>query len=406
MKKIATLAASAALLVAAVLPVAAANNCDNGTTGPFSTNNCTVTNTSQVTVNNVNDSVVKNYIDARANTGGNSASYNTLGGSIVTGNAALNTTVGTVTNVNTTNITGGPVAGSNSGSNNITGPMSDNYANILNAQKTAIDNQNTSYVKNDVDANANTGDNNADYNTGPGSIRTGNAGLLLNVNTHTNDSFTNVAAGAGGVGGNSAGNSTTGPFSFNGVDIVNTADILVRNFNDMVVKNDVDATANTGINSASYNTLGGNITTGSAGAGVGVNTEGNLNTSLVSVPMFGSSNDGGNGVTGPESDNAVNLNNNYNVVVDNQNNKCESHNADTLAHLLRRRLGGYFNSSSEEPECHPWNLGVTNDVDATSDTGNNDADYGTGPAGITAGMAELVQQVLTHMNDTFVRIGQ
>lgn len=405
MKKLATIAASAALLVAAVLPVAAANSCTNGTTGPFSTNNCSINNTSNVTVNNVNDSVVINNIRSVANTGGNSASRNTLGGSITTGNAVLNTTVGTVTNVNTTNITGGPGMGNNSGSNNITGPGngSTNGTNdvlIENRQLVNVDNQNTSYVLNNVFALAGTGMNNADENTGPGVIRTGNAGLLLNVNTHNNDNLTNVAAGTGGSGVNSAGNSTTGPFSINDVTISNLADIRVRNYNDMVVNNTVDAIAGTGRNSASTNTLGGNITTGNAGAGVGVNTEGNINTSLVSVPMFSASNEGGNGVTGPGSSNDSNLNNDYNVGVDNMNNKCLSHNALTLATLL--------GSPSVNPllDCNPWDLGVNNDVNATSNTGRNIADEGTGPAVVVSGIGELIQQVLTHMNDTLTRIGQ
>lgn len=402
MKKIATLAASAALLVAAVLPVAAANSCNNGTTGPFSKNNCTVNNTSNVTVNNVNDSVVLNRIRSVANTGGNSASKNTLGGSITTGNAALNTTVGTVTNVNTTNITGGPGMGNNNGSNNITGPgdtvNGTNNVLINNRQLVNVDNQNTSYVLNDVSALSDTGLNKADTNTGPGVIRTGNAGLLLNVNTHNNDSLTNVAAGTGGSGVNSAGNSTTGPFSINDVTISNLADIRVRNYNDMVVNNTVDAIARTGKNSASTNTLGGNVTTGNAGAGVGVNTEGNINTSLVSVPMFSASNEGGNGVTGPGSVNSDLLSNNYNVGVDNMNNKCLSHNNLSLAHLLYPNLTA--------PVCNPWDLGVNNNVGALSDTGNNTADTGTGPAVIVSGIGELVQQVLTHMNDTLTRIGQ
>lgn len=395
MKKIATLAASAALLAAAVLPVAAANNCGNGTTGPLSNNTCTINNTSAVTVNNVNDSKVVNNVTSVSNAGGNSASMNTLGGSIVTGNAALNTTVGTVTNVNTTDITGGPAMGSNTGVNNITGPSSFNDVMINNNQRTAIDNQNTSYVLNDVNAEASTGNNIADTNTGPGSIQTGNAGLLLNVQTHNNDNFSNVAAGAGGVGGNTAGNGTTGPLSNNTATINNTAEVMVRNYNDMVVRNNVDALANTGNNSASENTLGGNVTTGFAGAGVGVDTEGNLNTSLVAIPMFGSSNIGENAVTGPLSgSNSVYLNNDYNIGVDNMNNKCESHNRLTLAHILGTE------------DCNPWDLGVENNVDAVSTAGDNTADTGTGPASITVGMAELIQQVLTHMNDTFTRIGQ
>jgi hypothetical protein len=42
MKKLATIGGSIALLAATIVPVFAANSCMNGTTGPLSTNNCTV----------------------------------------------------------------------------------------------------------------------------------------------------------------------------------------------------------------------------------------------------------------------------------------------------------------------------------------------------------------------------
>src|SRR3989344_8365804 len=144
MRRIATFAASAALLAAAVLPVMAngGNECTNDTTGPFSNNNCTVNNTSNITVKNYNDAVIINNVTSRANSGGNSTSYNTLGGTISTGDASLNTAVSSVANVNTTNITGGPAMSGNMGSNNITGPYSDNDVIIQNTQRLRVDNQN------------------------------------------------------------------------------------------------------------------------------------------------------------------------------------------------------------------------------------------------------------------------
>lgn len=268
MKKIVTFAASAALLAAAVIPaMAVGNNCSNGTTGPFSENSCTVNNTSNVTVNNINDAQITNNVRSEANSGGNHASYNTLGGSITTGNATLNTTVSTVANINTTNITGGPAMSGNSGSNNVTGPGAGYYGAgdsglggiygqgtndvyINNAQDLTVNNSNTAFVTNDVKSTSETGDNRADFNTGPAAIRTGSAALSLGVATHVNDNFTTLNAGAGGSGGNSAGNSTTGPFSENGVTLNTTADVLVNNINDMVVKNRVNADASSGDNAA------------------------------------------------------------------------------------------------------------------------------------------------------------
>src|SRR3989344_2463993 len=104
MKKFATIIGSAALFAVALVPAfAASNDCSNSTTGPFSNNTCSILNTDVVTVNNVNDAKISNKVTAKSSTGGNSASYNTLGGNIVTGDATTNVTVSSVANVNTTN---------------------------------------------------------------------------------------------------------------------------------------------------------------------------------------------------------------------------------------------------------------------------------------------------------------
>ena len=129
MKKITTFLGAAALLAATLVPAfAAGNNCGNSTTGPFSNNTCTVNNSSNVTVNNVNDDKIVNNVRTVSNTGGNSASYNTLGGAITTGNASSNVTVSSIANINTTNVTAGFGGGSSSGVNEITGPYSRNNA--------------------------------------------------------------------------------------------------------------------------------------------------------------------------------------------------------------------------------------------------------------------------------------
>lgn len=388
MKKFVTIAGSVALMMAAVFPaLAVGNNCSNGTTGPLSTNYCTINNTSNVAVNNVNDAQITNNVTARSNSGNNSASYNTLGGSISTGNATLNATVSSVANVNTTSVSGGPSASDNSGVNEITGPSSDNRIEINNERRVDVVNSNTATVNNTVNVTADTGNNVADYNTGPAVINTGNAWLRATVGNHVNDNATGISAGAGGTGGNSGANNTTGPLSTNYVGVVNLSDVAVNNINDLIVENRVDALSNSGNNSASYNTLGGGIGTGNAGANVGVSTEGNINTTTVDMAMGGFANDGSNGITGPVSDNRVELLNSQNIAVDNWNNKCKSHNADRL-------------------ECDPSDLGVFNYDDDVADTGNNVADYNTGPGGVVSGLADLVKSILTHLNDTLTVIQQ
>jgi hypothetical protein len=416
MKKLVTLAASAALLGLAILPVAAVgevgNSCVNETTGPFSTNNCTVNNTTSVTVKNFNDAVIINNVTSVSNTGGNNANTNTLGGTIHTGNSTNNTVVGSVANINTTNITVGPALSGNYGSNNVTGPSSRNNILIRNGLSMDVDNQNTAFVANNVSAVSDTGTNNASTNTGPGSITTGNAALGLQVGTHVNDNLQNLMAGFGGSGGNTAWNGTTGPFSTNNVTLNNTANVLVKNFNDMVVLNNVGAVANTGGNEAKKNTLGGDILTGGATAGVGVDTEGNINATLVSMALGGFGNAGGNSVTGPDvvgdPYNNVLINNAQNITVDNQNNKGMSHNCLTTQTWLGR-LGGLFpfigTATGGEQVCpDPANLGVLNNVDSVSNTGDNSASTGTGPGVIVDGFAQLVQSVLVHINDTLTNI--
>src|SRR3990167_1680843 len=200
MKKFATLIGSAALLGLSLVPaIAATNDCSNSTTGPFSNNTCSITNSDTITVNNVNDARIRNDVDAKSNTGGNSTSYNTLGGSIVTGDATSNVTVSNVANINTTNITAALAAASqNSGSNSLTGPVSNNVARISNSFTADVYNSNQADVKNEVEVKSNTGNNDADYNTGPASITTGDAWLGLLVNNHLNDSLTAIRGGAGG----------------------------------------------------------------------------------------------------------------------------------------------------------------------------------------------------------------
>ncbi len=390
MKKLISIAGSVALLISSAMPAIAANNCSNETTGPLSTNYCTVTNSSTVTVNNINDAKIINNVSAKVNTGGNSASYNTLGGAITTGQASLNASVGNVANINTTTVTGGPSASDNTGSNGITGPESDNRVTITNTRVVDVTNSNTALVTNNVDARVNSGFNKADFNTGPASVTTGNSNLDLAVATHVNDNATGISAGAGGTGGNTADNSTTGPLSTNYVDMFNTSLVTVNNINDMMVANNVKARTNTGRNSASFNTLGGAIDTGNAGAEVGINTEGNINTTTIQQALGGFVNDAGNGVTGPLSDNRTQLLNNQNIVVENWNNKCKSHNASSL--------GDY--------ECDPRDLGVVNNDDDRANTGDNKSDFNTGGGATLTGLADLYKSIVTHINDSLTLINQ
>lgn len=402
MKKFITLAASAALFAAALVPaIAASNDCSNSTTGPFSNNSCTIKNSDKVDVDNVNDAYVVNNVTANSNSGHNEANLNTLGGTIITGDATTNLVVSTVANINTTNITSGDGNGNNSGTNGITGPYSNNRVWIENESDIDVWNSNTAQVFNDVYADSNTGYNKANTNTGPASISTGDAWLNLAVLNHVNDNYTQIMGGAGG-GNNVAENLTTGPFSRNSVSIKNKNKADVDNVNDMLVENYVDANSNSGYNEAKTNTLGGEIITGGAAAGVGVSTEGNINTTLIAMALGGFDNYGSNSVTGPAGegqDPYVWIENEREVYVDNWNNKCKSHNADDQFGDWVRWGKHWFRK-----DCDVTDLGVFNDVYADSDTGYNLANTNTGGGGVLSGYADLLQQVLVHMNDSLTEI--
>ncbi len=370
MKKIVSIASSVVLLASSVVPVFAANSCTNGTTGPMSENYCTVVNTNSVAVNNTNDANIVNNVTATSNTGHNSASMNTLGGSVITGNASLSVGVSNTANINTTSISGGPAASGNVAGNSITGPASTNVVDITNSNVVGVNNNNKADIRNTIMATSDTGWNLANTNTGPAEVLTGSASMSVGLVNRANDSATSIAAGAGGTGGNSAVNDTTGPMSGNFVTLTNTSNTFVTNTNSMDVMNSVIATANTGHNSASFNTLGGEIRAGNAAGQVEIGTTGNINTTSITAAMGGFTNTSGNLVTGPMSTNVETLVNSQDIRVENINAKGNVKNFD---------------------------------IDI-ADTGWNVANTNTGGGDIYAGLSQLVKRIETYINDSFTVI--
>lgn len=184
----------------------------NYTTGAFSDNSVTLNNNSDIVVRNYNDMLVKNYVDANVETGDNWASYNTLGGDIVTGKAQGGVDVNTEGNINTTSVQQAMGGFANMGSNSITGAGSENDTYVNNDQMITVDNLNNQCmsehsfslfgfgghhycdqgVVNDVDASANAGDNYANGNTAGGFVNATMADLWQSVMTHINDTMTTV----------------------------------------------------------------------------------------------------------------------------------------------------------------------------------------------------------------------
>ena len=164
--------------------------------------------------------------------------------------------------------------------------------------------------------------------------------------------------------------------------------------------------ANTGFDSASYNTLGGDIDTGDATSGVGVDTAANINTTSVEVALGGFANSASNDVTGPLSDNRQEIKNKQEIDVENWNNKCKSHNADRLGEHRWYRDGGMdLNTEGDhKKECDVSDLGVFTYNNDVANTGENLSDYNTGGGIVLTGWADLWKEVVTRLNDTLTVI--
>lgn len=404
MKKLVSITSTVALLSSMLMPLAGADNTSgNAITGYGSTNVSNVTNTNTATVNNVSDTKIVNVVDTVSSTGGNSASFNTLGGLVSSGNASNIVGISNTGNINTTSVRVG-TSGDNQAGNSITGALSTNKSDVLNTNKVKVYNDNTAWVSNYVDATSTTGGNTASYNTGAGSALSGNAVTNVAVANHLNDSATQVQLGMGGLGGNSATNSTTGALSTNIAGVVNSNDVEINNVSDARILNHVRAVSDTGLNSSSYNTLGGHVSSGNAATGVGLDTTANINTNTVAVAMGGFANAAGSEITGASSTNISGVNNSNVFKVDNWNNKGLSTDAKDY------RCGFGYNPLDDEegvyseggdylyrPKC--W--GVYNYDFDSAVTGGNTGDFNTGLASVLSGVATIQKTVRTWMNDNF-----
>lgn len=199
----------------------------NSQTGSNSTNNSNLTNTNTENFTNYNNAEVTNNVDTSAITGANQASFNTGSSAVQNGNATVNVNENTVANQNikaeddtvwivivnklgqwfgyivgapedATTASGGimltdgnPGPIENNVSNSITGPNSENNTNMTNTDNLNISNQNNAAIVNNINVTSNTGGNSSSYNTGGGSIISGNASIGVNIANFIN---TNVVA--------------------------------------------------------------------------------------------------------------------------------------------------------------------------------------------------------------------
>ncbi|MCJ7740270.1 hypothetical protein MUP32_03050, partial [Candidatus Microgenomates bacterium] len=179
----------------------------NIATGPLSTNVATEKNENWQEVLNKNLADLENKISAASSTGFNYANLNTLDGQVFTGDSQttvnllnkLNSNISGLGSFQVYNVYGTQFSdivfkfADNSASNSfnsasgtvsknaVTGPLSNNYTDATSGFTVKEANGNDATITNDIDIAAITGENSASYNTGSGTVKTGNATALGNI---------------------------------------------------------------------------------------------------------------------------------------------------------------------------------------------------------------------------------
>ncbi len=273
---------SAALIASSFLTPALALNVEISGNGASSENEVEVKTESEVKVEQDNDADIDNNIDIDADTGGNSASWNTGGDvKIDTGDATSDVKVTNVANANTAEVSS-CCPGDLSVTIKDNGAYSENEVEYKSEQEVEVDQDNDADIDNDVDVDADTGDNKANSNTnGSVEIKTGSVDSSVTVDNTVNLNSARLTGSNGGatLSVEIAGN---GASSENEVEIKLEHEVEVDQDNDADIDNDVDVDAETGDNKASWNT-GGEVVidTGDVVSKVDLSTLANFNSADV-----------------------------------------------------------------------------------------------------------------------------
>lgn len=355
--------------------VDAANN--QAGAGSTNTADVDVTNTDTTTI--TNDASVTNTLNLAAITGQNTANQNTGNATVRTGDARVNATVVNVVNTNVIRggffvtvinvfgnwlgnlVWGGQslAAGGGGGSLGIQAQNENTGADSTNTIDVDVTNTSTVTVDNDADiqnnlvVNADTGHNEASRNTGLGFIDTGDAFAFL----HARNIANLTVAGIGGAWSELTAelvNATTGADSTNTIDVTVNDTRQVTVLNEANVDTGIGAVANTGFNTASRNTLGGQILTGVAR--VDAIIENLLNQTWLVGQEYGDT---------PYGIGIRFALNNQHTGAGSTNTSTITPNVSTLADLTN-------------------NANVNNTVDALATSGNNQADENTGTLGASS----------------------
>lgn len=287
-KLIASSIATVSLLGNAILPVFATETIVISGNGSGSTNFATVNQTTTTTVTQSNNAYVTNNVDADADTGDNSAQFNTGGAvAIATGNANVDVTVSNDLNKNLASVDACCDEGDTLVKIDGNGAYSLNTVTLGLTNATVVDQDNVANVYNNVNSDADTGDNNASLNTGGDvTVVTGKAMVDVDLSTVANVNVAHVGGSAG------AGNPTAafvitgnGAGSGNYITAGLTKAVVLDQDNNAKVTNKVDADADTGDNDAKFNTGGDVIIhTGNADVTVDIDNAVNFNSASLDCP--------------------------------------------------------------------------------------------------------------------------
>ena len=405
----------------------------NANTGSNSTNEALVDITNQTVIRNINASDTQNMVAADVISGRNSTNSNTGHGIILTGEAALGLNVVTVSNTNFTNVgnlqadmqnvfgnyTGNLDFSAASSSNNeisealinagnsTTGSGSSNSAIVNINDETEITNINSGSIQNNIAANVISGQNKANYNTGTGSIASGDVNSsvsllnFLNANVTASNFWLKSLNVFGDWSGNinlpsmpapnltvssysAAGtNSQTGAGSTNEATVDMNNEVAIDNSNEADISNNFNVRSNTGNNLTSFNNGSGIVQYGEADAQVNTANVSDLNITgdswwLLIVNKFG--NWLGTTVGSPE--NMVVDSNANSTVLSPENSGVTVRNDETGANS-NNSAGATINHSTDISNSNTAT--IQNEVSVIAVSGENEAQYNVGHGYIDAG---------------------
>jgi hypothetical protein len=237
-------------------------NLSNDTTGAESSNSAIAELDNDVDLDLNQEARISNEVDACVNTGDNEASYNTGDGEVTSGDAAIEINFETV--ANEIEINGMDEIGSSIDitlSNEKTGYDSENNACVKIDNKIEVDVDNHASINNNADVKANTGDNEASYNTGDGTVDSGDIDVAFGFINQAN--VIGMAPMTAGLDLSvEASNNTTGAESDNdtSVNIDNNTESNLDNCGS--ANNNIEGDLETGDSEGSYNTGSGEIDSG------------------------------------------------------------------------------------------------------------------------------------------------